>query len=104
MMYCDSSVWMMSQWNSQPEGLQICEGCVWSFLKPILLNATIRFHLKKYLVENKDLIQCLLYSTYVDDIISGGCNEDEAFCLYTESKKIFHEGGFNLRKFLTNSK
>ena len=67
-----------------------------------MLNATIRFHLEKYLEENKDLIRRLLCFTYVDDIISGGRNEDEAFHLYTESKKIFHEGEFNLRKFLTN--
>ena len=41
---------------------------------------------------------------YVDDIISGGRTEDEVFKLYATSKKLFHEGGFNLRKFLTNSK
>ena len=71
---------------------------------PFLLNATIRFHLEKYLETNEGLVQQLLHSTYVDDIISGGHTEEEAFDLYTTSKKIFREGGFNLRKFLTNSK
>ena len=71
---------------------------------PFLLNATIRFHLEKYLETSEGLVQHLLCSTYVDDIISGGPAEDEAFNLYTASKKIFCEGGFNLRKFLTNSK
>ena len=71
---------------------------------PFLLNATIRFHLEKYLETNEGLVRQLLHSTYVDDIISGGHTEDEVFDLYTVSKKIFHEGGFNLRKFLTNSK
>ena len=70
---------------------------------PFLLNATIRFHLEKYLEHNEGLVHHLLRSTYVDDIISGGPTEDEVFDLYTESKKIFYEGGFNLRKFLTNS-
>ena len=71
---------------------------------PFLLNATIRFHLEKHRQEKEELVQKLLHSTYVDDIISGGHTEDEAFELYMESKKIFREGGFNLRKFKTNSK
>ena len=71
---------------------------------PFLLNATTRFHLEKYLETNEGLVQQLFRSTYVDDIICGGHTEDEAFDLYTTSKKIFREGGFNLRKFLTNSK
>ena len=50
------------------------------------------------------MVRQLLRSTYVDDIVSGGHTEDEAFDLYTTSKRIFREGGFNLRKFLTNSK
>ena len=54
--------------------------------------------------ESVERLQKLLRSTYVDDIISGGHTEDEAFELYMESKKIFREGGFNLRKFKTNSK
>ena len=52
---------------------------------PFLLNATIRFHLEKYLEENKYIIQHLLCSKYVDNIISCGHNEDEAFHIYTES-------------------
>ena len=70
---------------------------------PFLLNPTIRFHLQKYLESNGRLVDQLLCSTYVDDIISGGRTEDEVFEVYTESKKIFREGGFNLRKFLTCS-
>ena len=38
------------------------------------------------------------------NIISGGQTEEEAFNLYVESKRVFGEGGFNLRKFLTNSR
>ena len=45
----------------------------------------------------------LLQSTYVDDIITGAKMENEAFELYAQSKGIFRQGGFNLRKFLTNS-
>jgi len=52
---------------------------------------------------NESFVQHLFCSTHVDDI-SGGPIEDEAFNLYTASKKIFHEEGFNPRKFLTNFK
>ena len=71
---------------------------------PFLLNATIKYHLEQHLDSHPDLIQSLLRSTYVDDIITGASSEDEAFDLYTQSKEILRRGGFNLRKFLTNSR
>ena len=40
---------------------------------------------------------------YVDDVTCGATSEDEAFQLYDTSIKLFAEGGFNLRKFVTNS-
>ena len=70
---------------------------------PFLLNATIRAHLEKYLESNETIVHKLLDSTYVDDIISGGLSEDEVLDLYSQAKLIFREGGFNLRKFQTNS-
>ena len=70
---------------------------------PFLLNATIKYHLPHYLESHPDLIQGLLRSTYVDDIITGASSEDEAFDLYTQSKEIPRRGRFNLREFLTNS-
>lgn len=71
---------------------------------PFLLNATIWFHMERYLKTNEDLVHRLLCSTYVDDIITSGETEEEAIQLYVRSKQIFREGEFNLRKFLTNSK
>ena len=56
---------------------------------PFLLNATIRFHLEKYLKSNDDQVCRLLSSTYVDDVIAGGETEEEAFELYVQSKLIF---------------
>ena len=41
--------------------------------------------------------------TYVDDVIAAAASEDEAFDLYTRAKEILQRGGFNLRKFLTDS-
>ena len=37
-------------------------------------------------------------------LMTGGHTEDEAFDLFAKSKRVFGEGGFNLRKFRTNSR
>lgn len=70
---------------------------------PFLLNATIKFHLERYLESNENVVQKLLRSTYVDDVITGADSEEAAFDLYAQAKNLFRQGGFNLRKFLTNS-
>ena len=41
-------------------------------------------------------------SMYVDDIASGADTEDNAYKLYSDSKMMFKEEGFNLKKFVTN--
>ena len=68
-----------------------------------LLNATIQHHLEKYQNKYPNLVNTLLRSIYVDDVTYGADGESEAYQLYTLSKKIFTEGGFNLRKFVTSS-
>ena len=70
---------------------------------PFLLNATIRHHLEKYEATQPDLINKLLRSLYVDDLASGAEDEEQAFQMFTMSKEIFKEAGFNLRKFYSNS-
>ena len=44
-----------------------------------------------------------LRSVYVDDISYGADDVDSAYELYKKSKETLAEGGFNLRKFVTNS-
>ena len=44
-----------------------------------------------------------LRSIYVDDLSSGASEVDAANELYLKSKVRFAEGGFNLRKFVSNS-
>lgn len=39
----------------------------------------------------------------MDDIAAGADTEGHAYKLYSDSKTMFKEGGFNLRKFVTNS-
>lgn len=70
---------------------------------PFLLNATIRHHLNKYFPSHPQLVKTLAQSIYVDDIVSGANNDDDAYLLYIESKGLLKAGGFNLRKLITNS-
>ena len=72
-------------------------------LSPFLLNATIKFHLEGFRESHQSVVERLLQSTYVDDIISGADSEDEAFEFFVQAKELFRHGGFNLRKFQTNS-
>lgn len=48
----------------------------------------MQYHLEWYLEAHLDLIQHLLESTYVDDLVMGANTEDEAFDLYTQEKQI----------------
>lgn len=69
---------------------------------PFLLNATLCHHLKKYSSSHPGTTR-ILQSLYVDDMIAGANTEEEAFELYVQSKKIFQDAEFNLRKFVTSS-
>ena len=49
---------------------------------PFLLNATIKYHLESFIESHQAIVERLLQSIYVDDIVSGADSEDEAFELY----------------------
>ena len=70
---------------------------------PFLLNATVRHHLQCYMALQPELVRLLTQSIYVDDVICGAENDEDAFQFFQQSKQVMREGGFNLRKFLTNS-
>ena len=70
---------------------------------PFLLNATIKQHLQKYANGNPELVKALLNSLYVDDMTSGESTVERRFDLFVNSRKIMAEGGFNLRKWQSNS-
>ena len=72
-------------------------------LSPFLLNATIRHHLKQYSTKFPETVKRISRSIYVDDLAYGADAEDLAYELYCESKSLLREGGFNLRKFVTNA-
>ena len=70
---------------------------------PFLLNASLRHHLNKYVTSHSETVDKLTASLYVDDVVTGAKDEEEVYRLYLESKGILQEGGFNLRKFVTNT-
>ena len=72
-------------------------------VSPVLLNATIKQHLQKYANGNPELVKALLNSLYVDDMTSGESTVERGFDLFVNSRKIMAEGGFNLRKWQSNS-
>lgn len=70
---------------------------------PFLLNATIRKHVEGYSKGHQPMMAKLVSSFYVDDMVCGAEEEEEALELYQNSKEIMKDGGFNLQKFTTNS-
>ena len=40
----------------------------------------------------------------MDDLVCCSAPDEEAYALYLSSKRLLHEGGFNLRKFTTNNR
>ena len=66
---------------------------------PFLLNATLQYHLDTFIEIDPEFVRVMKQSFYVDDLVSG-----EAIKLYDKVKTRLALGGFNLRKWLTNSK
>ena len=67
---------------------------------PFLLNATIKHHMERYTTVYPEFVKRLIY---VDDVSYGADDPDLTYELYKKSKQTLAEGGFNLRKFVTNS-
>lgn len=74
-----------------------------SFLESISTQCNHQTPLEQVSHSHPWLVKTLSQSTHVDDIISGVKSDDDAYLLYKESKSLLKAGGFNLRKFITNS-
>ncbi|GBN70409.1 hypothetical protein AVEN_118910-1, partial [Araneus ventricosus] len=70
---------------------------------PFMLAATIKHHLRKYQGIYPETSEFLNNSIYVDDIIGGHQNTDDAYHTSTECMHIFREAGMTLHKWQTNS-
>ena len=73
---------------------------------PFLLNGTIAFHLQKYIANGGDLdvLLKLLRDLYVDDNTTSVDDYFQGTNFYDKAKYYFAQGGFNLRKWVTNDK
>ena len=69
---------------------------------PFLLNATLRHHITKFAEVDPEFARKLIESFYVDDFVSGGGTSEEVQVLYGKTCTRMSEGGFKLRKWLTN--
>ncbi len=59
--------------------------------------------------DNKELLsqqvfETIMHSFYVDDLVASVASEREAICLYEDLRKICAKGGFNLTKWISNSR
>ena len=70
---------------------------------PFLLNATIRHHMETYKSTDPEFVKKFLLSIYVDDVSFGSDGVQSTYDLYMKAKSRLKEGGFLLRKFITNS-
>ncbi|GFX29887.1 integrase catalytic domain-containing protein [Trichonephila clavipes] len=69
---------------------------------PFLLAATIRHHIEKYKHEFPDTVELLDKNFYVDYLISGGNEFEEALQTSRRAKNIMEAAGMDLRKWITN--
>ena len=68
------------------------------------MSSTVENHMQKYSYLYSDVISQFLSDFYMNDSITGKQTEEEAFDFYLVCKSLMKEGGFNLRKWLSNSK
>ena len=73
---------------------------------PAILASRIRHRLDSQVFEEfkPHFIELLKKSLYVDDLVTGEGDEAKALELCSKSKSLMQRGGFNLRKWKTNSK
>ena len=67
---------------------------------PAVLGAVISLHIEKYHSEYPQIVDLIDQSLHVDD---GGVTIQEALDVYKVAKHIMHQGGFNLRRWNSNS-
>ena len=70
---------------------------------PAILGATIQHHLKTHEKQEPEIVEHLKKSLYVDDFVSGAETDESALQIYKGAKQLMSKGGFNLRKWRSNS-
>ena len=70
---------------------------------PAIINAALQKHLDRYSTSEQEVYQLLSQSFYMDDFVGGVTSDNDGVQMYQAAKRILKEGGFNLRKWYTNS-
>ena len=70
---------------------------------PAILSETIHKHVSQFRESNPEIVNILM-RLYADDMSCGTDTVEEAINIYKTSKEILAQGGFNLRKWNSNSK
>ena len=70
---------------------------------PYHLNATLRFHIMKYVEKYPESLEAVINSLYVDEFQGGAKNDEKTVELYKALTEIMPAGGFNMRKWASNS-
>ena len=98
-------LWVKDPNKESPEVMALCFAHVvfGVNLSPFILNDIIRHNLNTCLPVYSALARELLKTLYVDDYVSGNGDVDSAFKLSKEIKLCLKSGGFNMRKWSSNS-
>ena len=70
---------------------------------PFLLNGTLKHHILRCMEVDPEFVAKILQSLYVDDLSTGVDGVLDGFEFYGKAKSRMKEGGFNLRKWMSNS-
>ena len=68
-----------------------------------ILNPTIRHHVNTCMLDDSTLAKELLKSLFVDKYVSGASDVNNPSALSKETKLCLKSGGFNMRKWGSNS-
>ena len=94
--------WIKNKDPSDIEVLRFTRALFGLVQSPFLLAATLKQHLnglrERYPKEVEEIEKCL----YVDDIITGGCTNDEVLNLKETTISVFEEATFELHKWHSN--
>ena len=71
---------------------------------PAILTEVINHHTTRYLLTEPNIAEILSCGFYVDDFTSGAKSIEEGVNIYQRAKQLMKQGGFNLRKWRTNSR
>lgn len=88
--------------DSKVEVFRFCRVVFGLNASPFLLNGTIRHHLSQWEDKDPEFVRQMTEGFYVDDLVTGEDSVESAFSVYSKAKHVMGQGGFKLRKWVTN--